>query len=66
MTRIQNLKQAVSGLYAAHDPNRADWLGKNHVFLVADNAVRLARRYGADEELARAGALLHDIAPTQR
>ena len=65
MTRIQILEQKVTALYAAHHPERADWadwLGENHVFLVADNATELARRYGADEELSRAGALLHDIA----
>ncbi len=68
MTRIQSLEQSVTDLYAAHDPQRADWadwLGENHVFLVADNATELALRYGANEELARAGALLHDIADTK-
>ena len=67
MTRIQTLEQAVSNLYAAHNPERsdwADWLGENHVFLVADNATELARQHGANEELARAAALLHDIADT--
>jgi putative nucleotidyltransferase with HDIG domain len=65
MTRIKNLEQAVSGLYAAHNPGRADWadwLSENHVFIVADNASKLAQQYGANEELARASALLHDIA----
>ena len=42
-----------------------DWLGENHVFLVADNAIVLARRFDANEELTRAAALLHDIADTQ-
>lgn len=68
MTQIQNLEQAVTNLYAAHNSERADWadwLGENHVFLVADNASELAQRYGANEELARAGALLHDIADTK-
>lgn len=65
MTRIQILEQEVTALYAARHPERAnwaDWLGENHVFLVADNATELAQRYGANEELARAGALLHDVA----
>lgn len=68
MTRIENLEQSVGELYAAHSPERADWadwLGENHVFLVANNATELAQRYGANEELARAGALLHDIADTK-
>jgi putative nucleotidyltransferase with HDIG domain len=58
----------VTALYEAHDPARADWadwLGEHHVFLVADYATDLARRFGADEELARAGGLLHDIADTK-
>lgn len=65
MTRMHNLERAVQKLYAAKNPNRADWadwLGANHVFVVADYASEIAKRYGADEELARAGALLHDIA----
>lgn len=68
MTRIQSLEKLVGDLYAAHNPERtdwADWLGENHVFLVADNATELSRRFGANEELARAGALLHDIADTK-
>lgn len=68
MTRIQNLEQSVGDLYAAHNPGRADWadwLGENHVFLVADYATELAGRFGANGELARAGALLHDIADTK-
>ena len=68
MTRIQKLEQAVSDLYAAHNPERADWadwLGEHHVFLVADYATELARKYGANEELSRAAALLHDIADTR-
>lgn len=65
MTRIEVLEQSVRDLYAAHDPERADWadwLADNHVFLVANNASKLAQRVGANEELARAAALLHDIA----
>lgn len=68
MTRIQNLELAVTDLYAAHNPGRADWadwLGENHVLLVGHNATDLALRYGANEELTRAGALLHDIADTR-
>ena len=68
MERIERLEQAVADLYAAHHPKRADWadwLAENHVFIVADNASRLAKRYRANEELARAAALLHDIADTK-
>ncbi len=68
MTRIQDLEQLVTTLYNKHDPARADWadwLGENHVLLVADYASELAKRFGANEELARAGALLYDIADTK-
>lgn len=65
MTRIETLENTVRELYAAKDPNRAawaDWLAENHVFVVADHATTLAERFGADKELARAAAMLHDIA----
>ena len=68
MTPIQNVEQAVTVLYAAHNPGRADWcdwLGENHVFVVAEYAVELARQYKGNEDLARAAALLHDIADTK-
>ena len=68
MKRLELLERNVQELYAAKDPNRADWadwLGENHVFVVADNASELARRYSANEELARAAAVLHDIADTK-
>lgn len=68
MKRLELLEHNVQELYVAKDPNRADWadwLGENHVFVVADNASELARRYSANEELARAAAVLHDIADTK-
>jgi putative nucleotidyltransferase with HDIG domain len=65
MSKIQDLEQAVRQLYATKVPERdewADWLADHHVFVVADNATELAKRFGANEELSRAAALLHDIA----
>lgn len=65
MERLQTLEQRVRDLYEEENPNRAkwaNWLADNHVFVVADYASELAKRYGANEELARAAALLHDIA----
>lgn len=65
MTRIETLENIVRELYAAKNPERADWadwLAENHVFVVADHAAALAERLGADKELARAAAMLHDIA----
>lgn len=52
-------------MYEAKNPDRndwADWLYENHIFIVADNAVRLAKRFGGRQDLARAAALLHDLA----
>jgi putative nucleotidyltransferase with HDIG domain len=65
MKRIERLEAKVKALYEGNEPGRdewASWLGDNHVFVVADYATELAKNYGANEELARAGSLLHDIA----
>jgi putative nucleotidyltransferase with HDIG domain len=65
MDRLQKLEQAVRDLYNQKNDNRAemaDWLVDNHVFVVADYASELAKKYGANVELARVAALLHDIA----
>jgi putative nucleotidyltransferase with HDIG domain len=65
MKHLQKLEAKVKALYQQKDPGRdgwADWLADNHVFVVADYATELAQKYGANPELARAGALLHDIA----
>lgn len=64
-SKLTELETAVHELYDAKYPDReewADWLADNHVVVVADFASELAVRYGANEELARAAALLHDIA----
>lgn len=65
MTKLNKLEEGVKKLYAAKNPERtewADWLADNHVFVVADYAADLANRFGANSDLARAAALLHDIA----
>ncbi len=65
MTRIKNLEAKIRQLYESRDPNRADWadwLYDEHVFIVADNAVILAEKYGANAEYSSAAAMLHDIA----
>lgn len=65
MERLQRLEEEVRALYQQKNPERAkwaDWLADNHVFVVADFATRLAQEHGANKELARAAALLHDIA----
>jgi putative nucleotidyltransferase with HDIG domain len=65
MTKLNKLEEAVKKLYEAKNPERdgwADWMVDNHVFVVADYATSLANRFGANTDLARAAALLHDIA----
>ena len=67
MDRIDTLRKKVSGLYLAKNPARdewADWLFENHIFVTADYAGALAKRFGARKELARAAGMLHDIADT--
>lgn len=68
MNRLLKLENKVRALYHNKNSSRAewaDWLEKNHVFVVANTATELAKKYGANEELARAAALLHDIADTR-
>lgn len=68
MVRLKKLEKEVRKLYEAKNPNRdewADWLYKNHLFTVADNARNLAIRFGADPELSQAAAMLHDIADSE-
>ena len=64
--RYDKLKQKVTALYDAKNPDRSDWCdwpyGKNHIFWVADKARDLAEKYAANIELAQAAAILHDIA----
>lgn len=65
MSRIEKLENKVKELYENVAPERDDWvhwLWKNHVLAVADYASALAKKYKADEDVSRAGALLHDIA----
>lgn len=65
MNKLQQLQNKVRELYASKDPNRdtwADWLYGNHVLIVAASAKKLAKKYGANETLSEAAALLHDIA----
>lgn len=65
MSNIANLEHLVRALYEAKDPDRtdwADWLYEHHVFIVADTANEFAKRFGANQELSCAAAMLHDIA----
>lgn len=68
MSRLEDLERRVHELYDTETEGRAEWAGwlaDHHVFVVADYATELAEKYGADPELARAAALLHDIADSK-
>lgn len=65
MTRIEKLESDIRALYDAKNPQRdewADWLAKDHVFIVADYSEHLSERFGANREYSKAAAMLHDIA----
>lgn len=65
MSKIEKLETAVRNLYESKNPDRADWadwLYENHVFVVADIAEKLAKRYAAPIDQCRAAGMLHDIA----
>lgn len=65
MAKLEQLERQVRELYEGKNLDRADWadwLYSDHVFLVADEAARLAHTYGANKEIAVAAAMLHDIA----
>lgn len=67
MSRIEKLRKKVEELYRVKNAARvewADWMWEGHVMIVADYTEKLSERYGANPDLAVAGALLHDIADT--
>ncbi len=67
MDRVTVLEEKVRKLYKEKNPDRndwADWLYENHIFLVASNALNLAKKYKANEELCYAAAILHDVGDT--
>jgi len=65
MNRLEKLKNIVETLYNKKENTRdewADWLYKNHIFLVAEYSKQLAKRYEANSDLVVAASILHDIA----
>ena len=65
MDRIEKIKKKVDELYARTETNRADWadwLYHSHIFVVAENAKQLVKRFGGDSDIAVAASMLHDIA----
>lgn len=65
MAKIEQLRQLVKKAYGQKLPTAADWaswLYDKHVLVVAEYAVELAEKHGANVELTEAAALLHDLA----
>lgn len=65
MNRIEKLKNKVDELYERKQTGRADWadyLYQKHIFIVAENAKLLAKRFGANMDIVIAASMLHDIA----
>lgn len=63
--RLQQLEKKVRALYQTNTLSGdkwGEWLLTNHVLVVADYTTKLAARFSARAEIARAAALLHDIA----
>jgi putative nucleotidyltransferase with HDIG domain len=65
MSPVEKLEKEVRALYEARHDGRADYadlLYEHHVFEVARQARRAAKRFGGDPDLAYASGMLHDIA----
>ena len=57
----QKIAQLVEKAYTSSKEDFAQWMWKNHLQGVAHKTVELAKRFGANEDLAVAGAWLHDF-----
>ncbi|MET0779391.1 MAG: HD domain-containing protein [Candidatus Saccharimonadales bacterium] len=51
----------VEKLYSTASTSMGKWMWNNHTQWVANKAVELAEKYGADSEMAYCAALLHDL-----
>lgn len=61
MSKQQIVFTEVEKLYANSNRDMGKWMWKNHVQWVANKAIVLAKKYGADADKVYAGALLHDL-----
>jgi HD superfamily phosphodiesterase len=61
MPDLNKVSQLVTATYEASSDDFAQWMLKNHVPIVAAKTEELARRFGADANIAVAGAWLHDF-----
>lgn len=61
MLKYQKVAELVEQQYSQSEQEFAQWMWKYHVPVVAKNTEELAARYGADVDIAVAGAWLHDF-----
>ncbi len=61
MADLNLLSKLVTAAYAASSDEFAHWMIENHLPVVAQKAQELSDRFGADGNLAVAGAWLHDF-----
>jgi HD superfamily phosphodiesterase len=59
--RHHKVAQLVSNAYTSSKQDFAQWIWENHLQLVTQKAEALSKRFGAKEDLAVAGAWLHDL-----
>lgn len=66
MERVQYVSKEVARLHQnAKDEGMRTWVFGNHVLIVEKYAKKIALEVGADVEICRLAALLHDIARTK-
>lgn len=61
MKKHQKVAELVQKVYTNSDQEFAQWMWTHHVPVVAKEAEALALRFGADPDIAVAGAWLHDF-----
>lgn len=61
MSKHQKVAELVKQAYENSQQDFGQWMWKNHVPLVAKKTEELAKRFNADEDIAVAGAWLHDF-----
>lgn len=61
LMKHHQVAERVTDAYLSSKDDLAHWMLKEHVQVVAANAEELSKKYGANEDLAVAGAWLHDL-----
>jgi putative nucleotidyltransferase with HDIG domain len=65
MKKSEIVFKEVESLYSSASTSMGKWMWRNHTKWVADKAVKLAEKYGADTEKVYCAALLHDLGDSQ-